>query len=295
MVGHLLRQFSDRLRVLKECDRKIDCDFNVAELGGEIAPVSDCARHHEFRKRAKMRIGLVRQEARRRNDSPTRVAHTHERLGADQGERPDFDFRLIPQFEPVRVNRFRDVDRSAGWRFFGQQCSDPVAQVFVAEWRRQQREHREAALRANRYDCRHHGRRAWTKHQNMSGKLQRFQLHQYFIRRDPAGRQAEDQEVGPLFNQDRSDIDGFVAFASDEAEFVQGITKKISDVRLAIGDAGARYNFALAEGSNSVRVMWLLLAHRRCPFFFFYSGARLWSYSGAYPDTYRCLHSEMSA
>ncbi|HEY1474218.1 MAG TPA: hypothetical protein VGF53_09060 [Pseudolabrys sp.] len=58
-----------------------------------------------------------------------------------------------------------------------------------------------------------------------------------------------------MFHQDRSHTGWLAAFASDEAEFVQRFTKKVPYMRLTVGNAGARRNFALTESRNRARLV----------------------------------------
>lgn len=54
MIRNLPAQIAHRFRVLKECDRQIDGNFDVAMLADEVAPVVECTANYEFGQRAEV-------------------------------------------------------------------------------------------------------------------------------------------------------------------------------------------------------------------------------------------------
>src|SRR3990167_4592405 len=96
MIRHLASQVLDGHRLFEERDREIDGKFDMPILSGEVAPILDRPGHHELRQRAEVRIGLIGYEIGWWDRSPIWVTHAHQRFGAAQCKRADFDFRLVP-------------------------------------------------------------------------------------------------------------------------------------------------------------------------------------------------------
>src|SRR6266404_4372261 len=104
-------QFRERFWVAKERNRKIKGDLDMSVLLHEGVPILGGLADDELGQREKMRIAVIRDEVRWRNDSPGWMMDSDKGLGTAGSERPQVDLRLVPQFKPAGVERFRDINR----------------------------------------------------------------------------------------------------------------------------------------------------------------------------------------
>src|ERR1700730_5649735 len=156
VIWHSPAQVPDRLWLLKEGHRKIDRDLDRAALGDKIVPIPDHPFNDELRQGAELLVTFIGYEIRRRYNPPGRMTHADKRLSAAYGNRTRLDFRLIPQFEPTRGHRFRDIHRGRRWHFGGYKRANTVAKIRAAKGGRQEGQHCQAELLAKFLDSRQH-------------------------------------------------------------------------------------------------------------------------------------------
>jgi hypothetical protein len=85
----------------------------------------------------------------------------------------------------------------------------------------------------------HCGASGRTEKQDLAVECPGCECLQHLGGRDPACRQPEDDEVGPLCIEHHAQLRDVPALASDKPKFFQGFYEKSSNVLLAIGDTDA--------------------------------------------------------
>jgi len=131
--GRLIRQppiqvFQAR-RIAQKRDGKIDRDIDAQLLGEPVVPIGDRLIDDELRQRLKTRIAILRYEMRRQHKPQMGMAHAQKRFGAIDGERPAVDLRLVPKFEPIRVEQLWVlwIDAALGCGRYLRELKDTVA------------------------------------------------------------------------------------------------------------------------------------------------------------------------
>jgi hypothetical protein len=81
MIGYLPAKTLHRVRILKKCDWKVDCDLHGTLLGDEIAPIINCLRNDKLRQLSEVGITIIWYEICRWHDSPGRMTKANEPLG----------------------------------------------------------------------------------------------------------------------------------------------------------------------------------------------------------------------
>src|ERR1700730_17917748 len=156
MIRHSPAQVRDRLWLLKEGHRDIDCDLDRAALGDKIVPILHRPINDELRQGAELLVTYIGYEIRRRHNPPGRMTHTDKRLSTAYRNRPRLDFRLIPQFEPTRGHRFRDIHRGRRRHCGGYKRGNTVAKIRAAKGGREEGQHCQAELLAKFLDSHQH-------------------------------------------------------------------------------------------------------------------------------------------
>jgi len=131
--GEMVRQLPayppDEIRIRKHGSRQIDRDLDRHVVGGKAHPIRRGFQNDEIGQHAKMRVSLLGQELRRRDNPPGRMTHPDQRLGAAYRQGARIDLRLVPEFQPVIAERLDNIDWQGRRRSGGEQIGDPLARL----------------------------------------------------------------------------------------------------------------------------------------------------------------------
>ena len=211
-----------------------------------------------------MRIAVIRDKVRWRNNSPGRMTDSNEGLGTARSERPPVDLRLVPQFKPAGVERLRDVNRGTRRRLGRRERGQDAKKAFVPIGGGEQRQH-DKTERLAQFLSRFDHCRVWpADQQDLARIVTQGECCQELMGEDAAPRKPDHNQIKKSLVEVPAQLIRFRRLANDITKFFQSVAQERAHVPVAVADASGPRHFSSTErscreGSGSFHLM---MTHR---------------------------------